>query len=797
MNYSYVIYFWLIICICRTSSAQVITKLFEQTKYDIKKLYMFDANLGWAVGEAHWDPLQYDLMSTILKTTNGGGTWVTQSIPEDNNLWDLHFINMFYGWAAGDSGTILRTMDGGESWMKQSTGTEHNFKSAFFSDSLLGWAVANEPIHFNPFDEPDAWKGRVWSTSDGGATWSEQNFPADAGLIHCLYFQDNQKGWALGVKNESIDVFVDTYGVAYFTENGGQTWVEKFNPELKLVFTDIDFADDQKGWIVGFASSSSENGGTIFRTTDGGENWFRIAENETLWQVDFIDSLKGYACGAKYGAAWGPPVIRTTDGGKNWEKIRMEEHDGQALYGLAVFQDTVIAMGDEGYMAYSTNPWGDYGEHYGEELFTQTLIDTLYEFEDIFFIDEIRGWVAGRKSIGPHEWVQTILHTGDGGRNWKEQYTFRSDLWMSHTLRLDAVQFVNATEGWASGHVVDVGSSQTSGILHTNDGGKTWQQQANGVSKGEIVDLFFFDDQNGWALTNSRSSPDLFIQLLKTTDSGVSWDLINTGQPGLITIGSAIRSGSVFFQDVNTGWVLGAQCDLIKTEDGGKTWSEVPLPEEWVNTYDIVFNSEQRGIICGETIFQTQDAGDQWSENHLIDRSFTDIYFADSINGWMVGEWGNIYHTRDGGDNWTAIDHTASNAALKAVTFCDTQNGWAAGRSGTIIKIDNPDVSGVYDSSDGKNAHLLIRNYPNPFSTQTTINYRLTQSGRVTLIIYDLSGRKIFMLVDDFRPAGIHTVHWDGRDNLGRKVSSGVYICKLKAESGIISKILLFSRSNF
>ncbi len=180
--------------------------------------------------------------------------------------------------------------------------------------------------------------------------------------------------------------------------------------------------------MVGFASRSSENGGNIFRTADGGESWTRIAEaaNETLWQVDFIDSLKGFICGSKYGAAWRPPVLRTTDGGKNWEMIRMQEHDENGLYGLEVFDGSIIAMGDRGYLVHSPNPWGDISDYDLEDLFTQRLIDTLYEFEDIFFIDQNRGWVVGRKSIGPQDWAQTIMYSNDGGWTWKEQYSFIS-----------------------------------------------------------------------------------------------------------------------------------------------------------------------------------------------------------------------------------------------------------------------------------------------------------------------------------------------------------------------------------
>jgi photosystem II stability/assembly factor-like uncharacterized protein len=335
-------------------------------------------------------------------------------------------------------------------------------------------------------------------------------------------------------------------------------------------------------------------------------------------------------------------------------------------------------------------------------------------------------------------------------------------------------------------------------MLHTVDGGKTWLQQATGVGFGQLVDLFMFDEQNGWALTDDKYRPPEFtegyVQALKTANSGETWELVNTNQPGMITIGSAIRSGSLFFHNADTGWILGAQCDLFKTMDGGDTWSTVPLPQEWTNTYDIVFSSSNKGNICGESVFHSQDGGDQWSESPSVNSQFTDMYFTDSLHGWMVGEWGNIGRSMDGGSTWAPFEHDATSAALKAVTFTDEMNGWATGRGGTIIKIDNA-ATGINIPSYGESSPLQIQNYPNPFTSQTTISFCLTQPGMARLSIYDLSGRYISTLVNEMKPAGTHNVQWDGTNDTGRQISPGVYICKLISGTEMKSKIIILTRS--
>ncbi len=70
---------------------------------------------------------------------------------------------------------------------------------------------------------------------------------------------------------------------------------------------------------------------------------------------------------------------------------------------------------------------------------------------------------------------------------------------------------------------------------------------------------------------------------------------------------------------------------------------------------------------------------------------------------------------------------------------------------------------------------------PNPFNPSTTVRYQLAQSGEVRLAIYDVLGQKVRALVSGIQPAGHYSVRWDGRNEAGRPVSSGVYLFKLEA----------------
>jgi len=74
--------------------------------------------------------------------------------------------------------------------------------------------------------------------------------------------------------------------------------------------------------------------------------------------------------------------------------------------------------------------------------------------------------------------------------------------------------------------------------------------------------------------------------------------------------------------------------------------------------------------------------------------------------------------------------------------------------------------------------------WPNPFNPHTTVAFELARNDHVRLTIYDVQGRTIRNLVDGELPAGRHTAVWQGRDDNGRSVSSGIYFARLQAPRG-------------
>ncbi|MDE3000994.1 MAG: T9SS type A sorting domain-containing protein [Gemmatimonadota bacterium] len=75
----------------------------------------------------------------------------------------------------------------------------------------------------------------------------------------------------------------------------------------------------------------------------------------------------------------------------------------------------------------------------------------------------------------------------------------------------------------------------------------------------------------------------------------------------------------------------------------------------------------------------------------------------------------------------------------------------------------------------------LKQNMPNPFNPSTVIGYQLAEAGPVRLAIYSVLGQEVRVLVDERHEAGGFTATWDGTDDLGRRVASGIYLYRLEA----------------
>jgi hypothetical protein len=98
---------------------------------------------------------------------------------------------------------------------------------------------------------------------------------------------------------------------------------------------------------------------------------------------------------------------------------------------------------------------------------------------------------------------------------------------------------------------------------------------------------------------------------------------------------------------------------------------------------------------------------------------------------------------------------------------------WKSGWWSIITDSDLPDAV----------RNELFQNYPNPFNPTTTIRYSMAREGNVVLVVYNVSGQRIRTLVNEPKPAGTYSTVWDGRNDGGRSVATGIYFYRLNAGS--------------
>jgi len=116
---------------------------------------------------------------------------------------------------------------------------------------------------------------------------------------------------------------------------------------------------------------------------------------------------------------------------------------------------------------------------------------------------------------------------------------------------------------------------------------------------------------------------------------------------------------------------------------------------------------------------------------------------------------------------------------------------WVLKTAGLVVEVE--EGTGEADEPFPRR-FALEQNYPNPFNAGTTIRYRLAEEAEVRLEVFNIAGQRVATPVEDQQTVGPHVVRWDGRDNSGQRVSSGIYICRLTTGTRQASRKMLLLR---
>jgi len=199
--------------------------------------------------------------------------------------------------------------------------------------------------------------------------------------------------------------------------------------------------------------------------------------------------------------------------------------------------------------------------------------------------------------------------------------------------------------------------------------------------------VHFIDDKNGWVVGDCGLA-------LKTTDGGEGWQRV--------TIINKIFKDIFFVGE--KGWIVGEMGLIFHTEDGGKSWKK-QISNVGTSLMSLYFLDVDKGITVGAdgTMLRTEDGGVSWEvipfdwmsvlTEDLLERGYVSVnlyhtYFLDENCGWIVGDYGTILNTRDGGKEW-AVSHIGYFPALFSVSFKSDMEGFAVGQNGFCLKTGN------------------------------------------------------------------------------------------------------------
>jgi photosystem II stability/assembly factor-like uncharacterized protein len=266
-----------------------------------------------------------------------------------------------------------------------------------------------------------------------------------------------------------------------------------------------------------------------------------------------------------------------------------------------------------------------------------------FRLNDIFFSSPSTGWLVSR---------ERVFKTSNGGESWEEQEV--------PGLLFRSVAFSNDSVGW-------VGTLNPDHVLYeTRDGGSTWEDISSRIAPGPppgICGFSVVDSTHIFAVGRYFNG----AYMIATKDAGKSWRRFDLSRYARTLV-------DVIFFDRNNGLIVGGtdpnlsgHAVVLGTTDGGESWAELfrsSRQGEWA--WKVFFPSRRVGYVAVESydrglVLKTENGGKSWKELAVEgNRGLQGIGFISEKVGW-VGGWVGTSLTIDGGETWIAVPSWMAN----------------------------------------------------------------------------------------------------------------------------------------
>jgi photosystem II stability/assembly factor-like uncharacterized protein len=778
-------------------------------------------NIGYIVG------INYEQRSnTILKTTNGGMTWISKNLPFNIVPFGISFISDSIGSIVGNGGKIIRTTNGGNNWDSQTQGRTAWINKIFFTNESSGFV-----IDWGEGEE----SGSILKTTDGGVSWNKLNVIVNAPSGIC--FLNDNLGFVVGYGGEIIkttnggtswitlpigtsDWLMDVFfidqnvgvavggwnGTILHTTNGGSNWTVT-EIGLNILLSGVIFTDINTGYSVGYQiDSHGFQDGVVFKTTNAGVSWSKIftVDDQFLEDVNFIDSSTGFIVGLG-------GIFKTTNAGRDWFKPIGVNAD--LLYGIKFLDNTIgIAVGNNGIVLHSTNRGDSWQEWPSPTTNTLTSVHSSKSNNNGKVV-----YVAGKNStilcaaispLNPKIWVGAVDSSWNNPDNWsppgvpipgdsviiapatiqpvfnqtQQQLTIASLTILSgatFTITDALARFVLLADMNIYGTLALRPPAQTTIVvggnwnIQNNGGFLSSQSTVNFTGNGTFSKNFYNVQFDSISLMTSNGNTEIasncyvFNKLnLRNSDTL----FVSNNEPqALYGVGKIIR-GTIrrAFQQNSTE----------------------PYQFESRKTYiqfDTVGTQPQFVSMTTYPDTNPTDFGTQWLQVPSYIDPVNNVVLAESVDEFsrwairpprLLSKNGSEFVRRvysvnqEGGQNYRA-----------KLSFRYEQSEVPQGVDESTLRLFRLPDSAVSVSSSNNalpKEFALYQNYPNPFNPMTKIKFDLPGDAVVTLKIYNIVGEEVKTILNNaLYNAGRKEVEFNSS-----ALSSGIYFYRLVAKSG-------------
>jgi photosystem II stability/assembly factor-like uncharacterized protein len=653
------------------------------------------------------------------------------------------YVSAYYFYNKG----VFKSTDNGVNWQY------------IIPDTAMPW-LDYFAMGVNQYDDVFAGTngGGIYKSSDSGETWSrliayhrpecwaiafndsDHVFAGDGDNGGVLKSIDNGATWtqvlpnsvaplAIEINEEGI-IFIGTRDNFYKSTNNGDDWISCYQGlDNQIIASILTYSSSEI--YVGTGYSTSGNG--VYYSSNLGNTWEQKGLNGKI-----VYSLTSDQFGNIYASTNNEGIYKSLDQGETWRQIN------QGLKNFDIFR--IQMTPDNMLFACSESEGGIYKSiDYGESW-------------------QIIGMVAGTMWQGVITELGNIYAATDGG---VQKYNSSSGSWSAFGLNKVKSNIIDKDGVLFAG-------TRWNGVYASYDDGNTWNLTAPiGGTGTELFTMALYPDNSLLLGTND------FIK--RSTDKGTSWTTINTQLPSSIIGNLHVTTDGKIYASSGT--------NLCKTND---------VESDFIIIRDSLYLPQRNGMAPGNNgllfltdiyfnpgIFKSTDYGFSWQK--ISDKLASSISVFDD-NYIVTGhDNGEIMFSFDQGETFlTVSEELPANSTIYwsqidpyGYLYC-AASGFGLFRSNTIVtSVGSQDISEPISFS-------LKQNYPNPFNSSTNIKYTISQSGRVTLTVYDIMGRVVSVLLDRYQEAGSYDVIFQPKD-----LASGIYFYTLTSGNFMSTKKLI------